>query len=189
MDLMLDIETLGLEPMSVITQIAAVPFEIEDDSLNYGINIDINLNNCLNNGAIIDGNTLTWTIENNLQALKNQNEKMDLPEALLKLGWYIGDIRPQFIWAKSPNFDCTILESWYKRCGITIPWKYKQLVDVRTIEWFGRTKLNLGEVLDEIHEKYKGKTHNPTADCHFQIEVLRKVINRRYLTVLSEAVE
>ena len=177
MDLMLDIETLGLEPMSVITQIAAVPFDFKDNSLNFGIDFNINLNNCLNNGAVINGDTLLWTIKNNLQSLENQEQRFTIPEALIRFQRYIKDINPECIWAKSPQFDCSMLEIWYKRCELAIPWKYNQLRDVRTIEYFGKTKLGLGSELDQLHDKYGKKLHNPTTDCHFQIEVIRLVMN------------
>ena len=177
MDLMLDIETLGLRPMSVITQVAAVPFELNDTNLSFGMNFNINLKSCLDNGGIIDASTLLWTAENNLKSIKNSGNEYYIYDALNKLDEFFHEVRPVNVWAKSPQFDCVILESWYNHYNLPIPWKYNQLMDVRTINYVGKELFGLGEEMEVIHNRYKDKLHDPIQDCFFQIEVLRNIIN------------
>lgn len=37
------------------------------------------------------------------------------------------------VWANSPTFDLTMLESEYRSIGMPVPWSYKEEMDIRTI--------------------------------------------------------
>lgn len=173
MDVMIDIETLGLVPRAVVTQIGVMPFDFQQPIYSSGINVSVDASSSLMNGGIVQAESLYWTAENNLKSLINTSHKSSLYNALILVGEYIKDVNPTFVWAKGPQFDCIILESWYNYFNIPVPWTYNQLRDVRTLEFLARSfEIDIGE----IYDRYKDGLHDALHDCKLQIEVCKKVM-------------
>ena len=173
MDVMVDIETLGLVPKSVITQIGVMPFKMDGDFFSMGVNLHVDVDSCLKNMGIIQGQAFYWTVQNNLKSVVNEARKSSINDALKLISLYIRDQEPEHIWAKGPQFDCTILESWFNHFELPIPWEYHQLKDVRTVEYLAK---NMNLDLTDIYEKYKDSLHDALADCKLQIDVCKKVL-------------
>lgn len=146
---MLDIETLGKAPGCCIMSIAARTFDPYGDdtldaildSVSFSINCDLTAQ--LLDGFHIDDETLAWwrnqsketkaalygnegSLEASLYAFADFLEKK--AKGPSPAPW--GSIN---IWAKSPDFDCAILEHAMNFYGIKVPWTFRDKRDVRTI--------------------------------------------------------
>lgn len=126
---MVDIETLGLEPGVAILSIGAVRFDTGGIGDTFEVNVD--LESCEAAGLEIDANTLSWWLDQDEAAQHVLTGGMELGKAL----WQFSEFyRPaNEIWAYSPAFDCAILEAAYDAAGMSSPWTYKDQRDCRTL--------------------------------------------------------
>lgn len=129
---MVDIETLGRLPGSVILSIGAVQFG--DVGFGESFYRTIDVFDSLTAGLKIDESTIEWwrTQPESARAVaQDRNAMRSLDTALAELGYFVGS--DDFVWAKGPDFDLVLLQSAYTLLNKRIPWKYKNARDVRTI--------------------------------------------------------
>ncbi len=132
-NLMLDLETLAVQPDACILSIAAIlfdPFEegkIFDEAFTVNVDID-------SQDRFVDPNTVEWW---SLQDPKVREElfceegRIPLQEALTdfnKFAW-----NKDRIWCQGPSFDIPILEHACKSYNLNVPWQYWQVRDSRTL--------------------------------------------------------
>lgn len=126
---MVDIETLGIEPGSAILSIGAVEFA--PGGLGDEFYREISLESCQDAGLHIDAGTLEWWL--------NQD---DAVTGILTGGDPLEDVLGSFwcwfpdgaeVWANSPSFDCEMLEAAFDGVGMTEPWEFHDERDVRTL--------------------------------------------------------
>lgn len=175
---MVDIETLGTGPNAFITSIGAVEFfpgscqPRETRFYRFDPWTD-------QRGATVDGKTVEWRQkqceESKVDLRKPVSEYAVLDVALIGLKTFIGE---STVWANSPEFDLTILNSAARRLGldpVSQFWKHR---DVRT------AKMALEMVTGE-EIKYEN-THHPLDDCrnqiHYVVEPFLEVLNERRTT-------
>ena len=127
---MVDIETLGLEPGAAIVSIGAVRFD--ESGIHDTFERSVSLSNCWEDWEMdVDVGTLEWWLEQDEAAKRVLTGGEDLPEVLEAFSeWYDG---ADEIWANSPSFDCTLLEEAYARVGGTEPWAYHEERCFRTL--------------------------------------------------------
>lgn len=140
-DIMIDVETLGTAPGSVILSIGAVEFNIETGQVSGGgeLYAPIDATSAQNAGLSIDAATVCWWSQQSDEARRVMSEDsgaMPLLRALAMLSnfvsgdtWSVGDR----VWSKGPSFDMSMLEAAYRVCGTPAPWSHRQHRDVRTI--------------------------------------------------------
>jgi hypothetical protein len=104
--LMLDIETMGTDPYSIITCIAAVEFNIQTGETGKEFIRYISLQSCFNVGLKAGADTIMWWLEQNEQARLDliKNEKIDISQALLDFSEFCNN--DYEVWGNSPRFDC-----------------------------------------------------------------------------------
>lgn len=123
---MLDLETLGHRPGSVIVAIGAVEFgggEIRREFYER-----IHVQSCMDAGLKLDASTVLWWMRQSEAArreLLNQ-ERMDLPGALLAFTRFVqgepaGKVDVE-MWGNGPGFDNELLVAAYEACGTAVPW-------------------------------------------------------------------
>lgn len=123
---MLDIETLGTKPGCVVLEYALRHFLDEDeDNGGYTIvsgmflNTRIAVDTQVKEGATIEFDTLKWWLNTDSLRLQNviNDEYAQSPRIAAK--WLQESINWQgaIIWARDPDFDCTIMEDFYSRFG------------------------------------------------------------------------
>ncbi len=130
---MVDIETLGTKPGSVILSIGAVMFDdlgVLGGPMPFYRNIDVF--SSLMAGLVIDPATVEWWREQSDAARGAlSSEKHSLGSVL---GEFYQWLRPAaYVWAKGPDFDLVLLDAAYAAAGIGRPWSYRNTRDVRTI--------------------------------------------------------
>jgi len=159
--LMLDIETMGTDPYSSITCIAAVEFNIQTGETGKEFIRYISLQSCFNVGLKAGADTIMWWLEQNEQARLDliKNEKIDISQALLDFSEFCNN--DYEVWGNSPRFDCGLLKDAYTKCNLPICWNFRKERDLRT----------LVSLKPDIKKNYifTGTSHNALCDCYNQI--------------------
>lgn len=139
----LDIETMGTEPESALIAVGMVEFHHdEDNEAGDGPRIDrefyvpIHLATV---GGEIDAATVLWWMREDLMMARRKWMFSAMParDALqamidwIKVGGNGDDV---LIYAKGPQFDCTIVRQTLKRHGFECPWHFRNERDTRTMQ-------------------------------------------------------
>jgi len=175
-DVMLDIETFSTHKNAAIMTIGAIKFNREGklDKITkmntFYKRITLSSNKELNRH--IDEDTLKWWEKQNDDAkfeIFTDENRISLKEALEEFViWFNPSL---FIWSHGKDFDCVIVEDALKSYNITIPWKFWNTRDTRTI-------FDIGEVsLYELPLEFSNK-HHALYDCYRQIYGVKKAYKR-----------
>ncbi len=198
LDVMIDIETLGVGQDSAVLSIAAVQFNRTDiyDCPNLSITEEqqgrdtekypskfykpISLLNCLALGCVIDPSTAKfWECQENKEQLGNSLVCNDSVYTVLsQLKTYLDGHCYQNIWAKSPTFDISILRSLGQRVGVDLGIDFRKERDVRT-EISDYPRFDVREISKQLkvvdsHNTMLG-LHHPLYDCIIQIQAIQEV--------------
>lgn len=169
-DIMVDLETLGTNPNSVILSIGAVRFSRNERNEKYENNFyeRISIDSCIEKKLDIDSTTMEWwklqKEDVRYEALENPDRK-PLKQVLTEFSKWFGS-ETNKIWGKGPSFDCSILANAYRKCDMEPPWKFWNERDVRTI-------MDLGNI--KSYHLPNNQMHHPIADCKRQIIGVKKV--------------
>ena len=134
--IMIDIETLGLKPGSVIPTIGYCVFNWEGiiDRGTFAVDIE--------NGEVgeMDVSTVKFWLQGDPAAIVKTFFRTEPPpqpfaHALSAIGHLIKlpEVQAdQGVWANGPTFDLTHLDHWYHRYGLKTPWHYRSPRCMRT---------------------------------------------------------
>lgn len=169
---MLDIETFGLSPDSVVTQIAACFFELATGQIKSIHTWWPSLEE--QQTRAVDLSTIMWWLEQNnaarqsLKAPQGFRDKRDNIFNDLKclLAPRDGEEFGPTVWAKPAMFDLPILTSYF---GGKKPWHYRNERDMQTIVRMYDPASLLAP------EKDESQAHNAAYDAKYQCEHLHKV--------------
>jgi hypothetical protein len=132
-NIMIDIETLGTGPNSVILSIGAVAFN--ENGLGGEFEVHIDPQSCTDAGLEIDARTVMWWLTQGEAARKaiTSGKQVPLLKALvgLKEAFEWKDVK---VWCNGASFDFPILTNAYKALGGDAPWQYWAALDYRTIK-------------------------------------------------------
>lgn len=173
MHVMLDLETLGLTPGSVILTIGAIKFNPKDP--NTPLNKSdvfykrITIHSCKEVGLVVDPKTLEWWNKQDPVIRKEafEGDRIPLKQALLELNDFF--LHSTYVWCQGANFDVPILEHAYAKCGLAPPWQFYNVRDTRTVYHVAN--------FDSRTLNQKNK-HNSLQDCINQIECLKIAYKR-----------
>ena len=174
---MLDLETLGKEPKSIIVSIGAVEFsETEVSENKFFTNIDPE--DCQSYGLKINASTFLWWMGQSEAARLaiTGSEKVKLKEALISFSsWLLMDSSKDdvIVWGNGADFDNTILSSSYIETGLEQPWSFRNNRCYRTIK-------NLSP---DIRIETSGTRHNALDDAVSQAHHLIKIFNNNSLEI------
>lgn len=161
--LMVDLETLGLEPLGAIATIGAVAFDLDQVFAKQYLYVKVNVSDSVRCGMVMDAPTVQWWLQQ-VPAAQEEVYAGDttLSSALHKLSTMWDEMGCVELWSHS-SFDAAILGSAYRLCGVPTPWSYKQIRDIRTMtalwkrlgkkeHWPSRTGLHHQALDDAIHQ-------------------------------------
>ena len=175
-NIMIDIETLGTSPTSVIATIGAMKFSRRDrlkpmeEMKSFYRRIDIE--SCLSKGMTTDDETVKWwdiQDEKSRDEVYNPVDRIPIEQALHELSEFISPLSNPIIWAQGPHFDCTILENAYKKSNLPLPWKFWNVRDCRTI--LDITDIRLKNIPGDF-------PHHSLHDCYKQIIAVKCAFDR-----------
>ena len=154
---MVDIETMGTSPTSPILTIGAVLFDPHEQNdvqtlEDRGFLRRVDISDALKNSGGVEPDTLKWWLQQEDAAIKAlvEGETVTLQQAMLDFRNYCVDRNVELerkffpgwseypvgciLWAKSPDFDCKILENACKAVNERMPLVFWQYRCVRTLQ-------------------------------------------------------
>jgi len=167
-DVMIDIETLGTDRNSIILTIGAVKFDRANENFNEEFYKRVSIDSCKQLGMTFDKATMEWW---NKQSKEVRDEafyatpREDIKEVLTALKTFVGDGTK--VWSHGSCFDIVMLEDIYKKCGISVPWKFWNIRDTRTL--YDVTSVSL------LADK---NAHNALYDCQRQVKGVRDALKK-----------
>jgi DNA polymerase III epsilon subunit-like protein len=172
MDVMIDLETMGVGNNSAIVSIAAVRFDIQTGKTHEFFETNIDLNSSLKKGFKVSGSTILWWLSQSEEARGSLvlAPSIDIEEALTEFAEFL---RPDdVLWSNGLRFDIALLEDAYQLLNMKIPWDFHNERDVRTLVAFAPG------VKDRYIQESKSQKHIALNDCLFQIQYCSEIYNK-----------
>jgi len=164
---MLDIETLGSAPDSVILTIAACAFDPFSGTIYDKHAMYRRIDTECQDDRSIDDLTVEWWAKQSLEAQEEafgEHDRIPLEDALQELSNLIW--KSNITWANGISFDITILENAFKSYGMRLPWQYYNVLDARTVYR-----------MNPDHERL-GNSHHAFEDVILQISLLQRTFKK-----------
>jgi len=160
-DVMIDIETMGINRDAAVIQIGALVFDWQTGMMPPDIfREDVDLMSSIMAGGETDRLTTAWWRQ---QEGLDQIDPKQIGVVLHALNKWLAQYPTiERVWAKGPTFDLTVLEGYYDRLGIKRPWRYNQPRDTRTVIELART---IGNWIEPTGVDPK---HDAAEDCRRQ---------------------
>jgi len=131
--IMLDLETFGTRPGSVILCIGAVEFG--DNEIRSSFYEWIDLRSSADYGLKTDPETVQWWEQQSYDALAElHNLGIPIGEALSVFERYISCLGPEIeVWGNGSDFDNVLLAEAYRIGNRVVPWTFRQNRCYRTL--------------------------------------------------------
>lgn len=162
---MIDIETLGTAPGSVVLAAGIVVFGKD----SYEAMLKFNLTESLKEDFKPNHETLKWWEKQGFDYTSLSDEKAGNEVILVKIASVIDRYKPNTVWGCGPQFDMVLLESYYRHYNIPVPWRYGQLRCFRTMRELFKPCI--------ADWSFEGIPHNPLDDAKNQVRQLQKIMN------------
>ena len=172
-EVMLDLETMSTDSRASILTLGAIKFTRGDPIIPLekcdSFYRRIDLKSCQRLGMVSSNDTIKWwddqSVEARYEAFDNP-DRTPLRVALVEFTqWFRG---AQKIWAHGDDFDCVILANAFTVCGLTVPWKFWNTRDTRTIYDLGGVRMT---------DLPQNNAHHALHDCHRQIVGIQKSLD------------
>lgn len=186
-DVSIDLETLGVQPGSVITQIGLCAFDQRPGNTSTSSTmIRVNAQSCIDLGLKIDWSTVQWWLKQAELPRVGMADQIGVPlrTALMQVGdWFMdhGDHKSMRVWGHGCGFDCTQLEIAYNICKLPVPWDFRKVRDLRTLADLAPAA--------RVERPTPAMAHDAMADATAQaewIQALTYQIERREVGVVME---
>lgn len=150
-DLSIDLETLGVTPGCVVTQIGLCSFNARDPNTKFvTTQIGVDPQSCLDAGMRVEWGAIQFWMgaDDEARATFAHGYSVPIKEALEQLGIHYRENHylrghpkdePSFslrrVWGHGPVMDVALVEAMYRygKWG-RVPWKYDQIRDTRTLK-------------------------------------------------------
>ncbi len=164
---MIDLETLGTSPDTVILTLGAIKFDpYTNVEPSNGLYLRVNVDDQTEIGRTIDQSTLDWwgkQDESIREEALGDGDRVGLKELTKSLNkWCVG---LDYLWCQGPLFDYAILENLYKNLQIPIPWNFWQIRDSRTL---------FAMMPKDPRKAIQSDAHNALADCYYQAKCVQQ---------------
>lgn len=186
--IMVDNETLGVDPKSIVLQTAMVAFDLDDGlRLSDGFDLDLKYNLPVDAQQrmmrTIDMTTLSWWLKQSDEARNRVNtfeygDTERLRKLLVAMNEFVA-FRRQYciesggrfeIWSRG-SMDMNQLDSLFRWFNIRPEWKYNEVMDLRTA-------MNIHGV-DNVEPRKDHIAHDCLSDCYYQIKCYRAILQTR----------
>lgn len=161
---MLDLETLGTRPGSVIVSIGAVKFDHQKIFSEFYQLIDAaDAQRC---GLVLDAETVMWWLKRDEAARMEIADTVSVPlvQALQSFSHWLGDDAE--VWGNGASFDNVLLASAYKQIQMPVPWKF----------WNDRCYRTMKDLHPGIKMEREGTHHNALDDARSQAKHLIRIL-------------
>ena len=131
---MIDLETLGTRPGSVILSIGAVKFDDSSDAPFSEFSTNISAESCVAVGLTIDASTVLWWMKQSDEARKAITDRESQPLAMVLSSFKFWLRVVDCVWGNGAAFDNALLRSAYEAVGLACPWSYRSDRCYRTLK-------------------------------------------------------
>lgn len=172
---MIDIETLGTTPGSLILSIGAVAFDQRGVHHDKFAHWAIDPASCTAAGLTIDPATVAWWMRQSdaARAAAFSEGATHLSDVLQTLAsWFLSHDCEQ-VWCHGATFDVPLLDAAYRAAALKAPWAF----------WNARCTRTLYELAGVSPDRSKGTHHNALDDAINQAEAA--VLAHRKLGIWS----
>jgi hypothetical protein len=163
-DLMLDLETFGVDPGCIVIQIGACIFDKNTGQIGEKFSYNIDARDSKKQGFFDDMDTVLWWMRQSKEA---QNSVLDnaftVKESLDAFVTFVSNKKIDRVWCHK-GFDFPLLAAYYKKMDMAFPLRHQTFRDLHTILDFARMNIK--------NRNRKGIHHNGIDDCIFQVEYL-----------------
>lgn len=170
LDVMLDLESMGLDPDSAVVAIGACEFDLEALEIGERFYCTVDLGDAVSHGLKMDPGTVKWWLK---QGDKARNEitraQLTLVAGLGLFSDFLAQCGPTNdvrVWGNDPAFDNAMTQHAYRAAGLDVPWKFWNNRCVRTFRAFWPSIL--ADERDGVH-------HNALDDAIDQAKHLIKI--------------
>lgn len=173
-DVMLDLETFGTTPGSVIRSIGAVFFDPRSDALGPEFYVNVDRASCDKVGLIVDASTEAWWADPRRAAARAALEvdPKSLSDALWSFSAWWQSHGGERVWSHGANFDQPLVEAAYRAVGMQAPWSF----------WNSRCTRTLFDVAQvDTRKLLKGEVkHNAADDARIQARAVQACFRRLF---------
>jgi 3' exoribonuclease, RNase T-like len=168
--IMIDLETMGLEPNAAIISIGAVHFD--KTTLYSEFYTPVSLKSCMDLGLTTTQSTVDWWQKQSVEARMawQIEDAPGLMESLTQFnGWLrgIGSEKEICPWGNGADFDLTILGSAHRALQVDPPWEFYNHHCFRTMK-------NMFRVANFPRQ---GTHHNALDDAKHQVLHLQRILD------------
>ena len=128
--IIIDCETLGKSPSSIITEIAAVAFDRNTFAVVDTLECFPDILSQLAAGRTWTADTIAF--HQKKASLPNRLVGSDITSTLFQFHSFIKKHDPQWVWIQGPDFDRPLIENLFEAEGGSLPWDYWRTADTRT---------------------------------------------------------
>jgi len=159
---MLDLETWGTKPGSALRSIGLVQFDPRTPGFGKEFYCNIERDSQIALGATINEGTEKWWAQQSGAARKALEEnQIHLLQACLQVKTYFCETKVTYVWAQGSNFDPVLLEASFDLVDLSVPWRFYNTRDTRTI-------YNAASLDTKLITR-KGEHHNALEDAKHQV--------------------
>lgn len=131
---MIDIETLGTRPGSVILSLGAQVFDPMTGELGASFYANVDPESCRALGLTEDASTVKWWAEQSSAARSAlEKDQQVLPDVLAGFCMWWAKVGGEFVWGHGANFDVTLMEAAFDAAMSEAPWKFWNVRCCRTV--------------------------------------------------------
>jgi exodeoxyribonuclease VIII len=174
---MVDLETLGTKPNSVILSIGAVTFDPENAKEDFSntFYVSVDPESCQRYGLVIDASTVMWWLKQSKEAQESlfKDVTVDLPSALGQFAYWYSRLKGK-VYGNGAAFDNTLLANAYATCNLKTPWAFWDDRCYRTV------KANYPKIKADIFE---GTKHDALSDAVHQAKHLYKIAQQTGISI------
>lgn len=170
MDIMIDIETLGRTPGSVILSIGAICFD--NSGCGASFYEAISPASCTDAGLTIEADTVAWWMaqSDDARAAAFDPNAKHINVVLFALKQWFIDCGGDKPWSHGAAFDFPILEEAYRRTlMMPAPWDFRNVRDTRTL--YGLSGVKVDRSIGTHHNALD----DAVAQAHAAIDAHRKL--------------
>lgn len=161
--IMIDLETMGSRPGSVIASIGAIMFDPVEGKLGESFYLNVDMGSAASAGLTFDGDTISWWLQQSQEAREAlRSDPRPLADVLDALTLFFREEGAYFFWSHGANFDEPVLSAAYEALRKKRPWTYSASRCTRTIFDLANVK----------PDRASGVHHNALDDARAQAQAV-----------------
>lgn len=176
---MIDVESLGLTPGSLLRSVCAVAFDLDTAEIGRHSVWKISMLDSINSGFFVEPSSLKWWMMRSDEARRSfvEGKEYTIQQFITSFNHFFDSLNADdiHVWALQSDFDIAMLRSYYSynarrknKENWALPFPRKNIHDVYTCLRYLKNTNNL-------IPRY-GNEHDPYDDCINQINIVKHYI-------------